>query len=80
MKTVKKVNKVPKTTKKTSVSSAQKIKSKLLQNKWPLILLAVVVFGLSGAWLLNRSSAATSWTLAWSDEYKPKSIELGCLQ
>ncbi|MFO0882334.1 MAG: family 16 glycosylhydrolase [Candidatus Saccharimonadales bacterium] len=76
MKTVKKVNKVPKTTKKTSVSSAQKIKSKLLQNKWPLILLAVVVFGLSGAWLLNRSSAATSWTLAWSDEFDGTSLNL----
>ncbi len=66
---------VPKSTKKQSVSGAQKLKQKLLGNKVPIIIIAVVVFGIAGAWLLRTSSAATSWTLYWSDEFNGTSLD-----
>lgn len=75
MKNTKKVKKVPKTTKKPIVSSNQKLKDALLRNKKLLIVAAVIVFGLSGAWFLKSGSAATSWTLYWADEFNTTTLD-----
>jgi beta-glucanase (GH16 family) len=73
----KKVTKMPaKKAKKSSVkkkNTSKKFSFSSLDRK-ALIIIAVVVFALVGAWFIKGSFAATSYTLYWSDEFNGTSV------